>query len=263
MSKVEAEMTQNNSAQWWRSFSVLEMADLFLERTPQELAETADFLADELKLKEQSVVYDQCCGSGTIGLELARRGSQVIGVDLFEPYIERAVSVAKEEGLPCSFTCQDAFDFVVEPRCDGAFIWYSSFGYERLDERNQLMLKRAFESLKPGGTYAMDVPNFAFVLGDFKDRMVRKGISEGREVTCTRDCRVNLVNGVLEQTWTWESDGVPTKTRNSELKIYFPHQIAKMISTVGFVDVRMFGGTDRSDLEIDSPRLVVVARRPE
>lgn len=263
MSKVEAANAKAKTPEWWQTFSVLEMADLFLERTPEELTATTEFLTDKLKLGKQSLVFDQCCGAGAISHELARSGNRVIGVDLFEPFIRRAVTTASKEDLSCKFVCDDAFAFVTDEKCDGAFNWYSSFGYAKTDEQNQQMLGRAFESLKPGGFYSMDVPNFAFVLSDFKKQMVRKGVSAGKEVTCTRDCRVDLVAGVLNQTWTWESEGLPGRIRKSELKIYFPQQIAKMLSAVGFVDVRMFGGVDRSDLEIESHRLVVVARRPE
>ena len=260
----------NKESEWWRTFHVIEMADLFLERSSQEeLAATAEFLRQELGLTAGSHVFDQCCGIGTLSFELAKSGVRATGVDLCKEYIERAVERANENSESqnqkenCRFHCADGFEFVPDSVCDGAFNWFSSFGYASTNQQNQLMLNRAFESLNPGGRYAMDVPNFPALIRGFQKFMVRKGESDGRSVICLRECKVNLREGLLEQTWNWIVEGRTVDQRKSALRIYFPHEIVEMLTAAGFESIKLFGGLDRSELEMDSPRLIVVGRKPE
>src|SRR6476660_940295 len=73
---------------WWRSFHVPEMADILLVRDDDRALETTlDFLERELSLHEGSLVYDQCCGIGSMAIPLVRRGVRVIGADLCDFYI--------------------------------------------------------------------------------------------------------------------------------------------------------------------------------
>ncbi len=255
---------EQESQDWWESFHVMEMADLFLERSSQqELNDTTQFLMDELRLSPGSQVYDQCCGVGTLSIQLAANGVRAIGADLCGAYIDRAKSDAEGRGLKCEFVCDDAYTFVPPSACDGVFNWYSSFGYADSDQRNQEMLQRAFDALRPGGFFAMDVPNFSGVLRGFQHHLVRTGVSGGRQVTCIRESKIDLRAGVLEQTWNWIVEGRPIDRRKSSLRIYFPHHISDMLSAVGFDVVELYGGLEKSRLDLDSPRLVVVARRPE
>ena len=239
------------------------MADLFLERgNTNEVAQTADFLVKVLALEDGMRIYDQCCGIGTLANALAKRGMKPVGADLCSIYIDRAKVAAADQGVCSEFYCEDAFEFVPQP-VNATFNWYSSFGYSVSDEQNCDMLRRAFESLLPGGRFAMDVPNFPNLMRDFQFNLVRSGISAGREVTCVRESRIDWHAGQLKQVWRWFSGGGPTIERESALRIYWPHQIYEMLNLVGFENVQMFGDTDQSKLDMKSPRLILIAQKPK
>ena len=253
----------NEDVDWWKSFHVIEMADLFLQRsTDEELRETVAFLSEQLELTRGKRVYDQCCGVGTLSLELAKANINAVGADLCEVYIQRAKQDAESQNASCEFVCDDAFSFVPTLPCDATFNWYSSFGYASSDQRNESMLQRAFESLKPGGMFAMDVPNFPSLIRNFQFHLVRHGQSNGRDVTCLRESKIDWETGQLKQTWKWFSDNSAVVTRNSELRLYWPHQIQEMLWRVGFRQIRMLGDIDERSLDFDSPRLILIARRP-
>ncbi len=255
---------EKQNPDWWSTFHVMEMADLFLERSsPQELEETVDFLMDQLSLSSGMRVYDQCCGIGTLTHELAKQGLAAIGTDLCEMYIDRAKQTGSELNQECQFFCADAFEFVPDAPCHAAFNWYSSFGYARHDDRNQEMIQRAWDCLAPGGKFAMDVPNFPGLIRNFQFHLVRSGQSAGREVTCVRESQIDWSSGQLKQKWQWISADAPIVIRESALRIYWPHQIADMLLSVGFVDIKMYGDLDRSKLKMDSPRLILIATRPQ
>ena len=249
---------------WWSEFHVAEMADLFLERkSPNELTDTVSFLTRHMQLRPGDTVFDQCCGIGNVSMALAQQGMKCCGVDLCSVYIERAREALLATSLPCEFHCDDALTFKTPWPCRGAVNWYSSFGYSREDDTNLQMMLRAFESLQPGGVYSLDVPNMPFLVRNFQHFLVRHGVNrEGRAVTVLRESRLDLAAGQLLQEWRWIVESRPADCRYSALRLYMPHQLTEMLMKAGFVDVKLFGGIDDSLLTIDSPRLLITARKP-
>lgn len=250
------------TSDWWEVFHVPEMADLFLVRSdPEELEATLDFLVEELQLSVDDHVYDQCCGIGSLSIALQQRGLHATGADLCSFFIDRAKQDAKQAKAECTFRCEDAFQFKPDSPCQGVFNWYSSFGYADSDARNRSMFQRAYESLRPGGRFALDVPNFTGLMRGFQRHIVRHGESAGNAVTLIRESTLNLRDGLLEQTWTWLTAGQPAVDRRSQLRLYLPHQICEMLKSVGFENVRLYGDITRTPLTIDSGRLICVAER--
>ena len=100
-----------------------------------------DFLIEKLELKESEKVLDLACGFGRHSLELARRGFDVIGVDITADYIDYANEQAKKENLNAYFICSDIreisfqgeFDVVLN-MADGAV------GYLENEEENTIRL---------------------------------------------------------------------------------------------------------------------------
>lgn len=126
-----------------------------------------DFLYRELELEEGSRLLDVGMGPGRHALELARRGVQVVGVDLSEGFVELARQQAKDEGLIASFFVMDArsmpfdeeFDAVMSI-CEGAF----SLGLDDLQ-----ILREMSMSLKPGGRFALAAVNAFYVVSHMRD----------------------------------------------------------------------------------------------
>lgn len=249
---------------WWTTFHVPEMADLFLARQdPSELEQTLAFLRETLRLERGARLYDQCCGIGSLSVALAREGVLPTGADLCDDFIARARQDAARAGVACEFHVADAFEFVPAVACHAVINWYSSFGYACSDERNRQMIARAYDALRPGGRFALDVPNLCGVLRNFQRHLVRRGESRGRKVTLIRESTVVLERGVLKQVWTWLIDGRPPIERTSELRLYLPHQVREMLASCGFDNIRLLGSIAAEELTLDSPRLICTASRPE
>ena len=147
-------MTSGFGSPWWRSLYDDLVAELFLvRRDSRELEEIVEFLATRLAVHAGNLVFDQCCGTGSLSLPLARRGVRVVGVDQSPAYVDRANRDAVGLGTACRFEAGDAFEYVPPEPCDAAFNWGTGFGNDADDARNLTMLRRAFDGLKPGGRY--------------------------------------------------------------------------------------------------------------
>jgi SAM-dependent methyltransferase len=256
-------MTQADSASapWWEPFYDDLLADLFLVRTDaDELAATVRFLTEKLGLGPGAVVFDQCCGIGSLSLPLAQRGVHVIGVDWCEAYVRRARQEAGALGLSCEFHRGDAFAFVPEFPCDAAFNWWTSFGYAD-DGQNVLMLQRAFEALRPDGWFALDFPNMGHVLREFQPCLIRRGPVEGGEVLLVRESTLNISVGRLEQQWTYVLPDGRRLVRQSAVRLYLPHVLVDMLQGCGFVEVELYGSVRGEALQTDSPRCICRARK--
>lgn len=129
----------------------------FTKGTGQEV----DFLFDTLEMEPGMRLLDVGMGPGRHAIELAKRGLQVVGVDISPEFVEVARNRATEEGVAASFFPMDArhlpfeeeFDLVLSI-CEGAF----SLGIDDLG-----ILRAMSRSAKPGGRLAVSAVNVFYV----------------------------------------------------------------------------------------------------
>jgi SAM-dependent methyltransferase len=253
---------QREGPGWWEELYDDLVAELFLVRAEEETRRLVGFLTAALDVEPGARVFDQCCGIGSLGVPLARRGASVVGVDQSGPYIRRARESAAGTGAICEFHRGDAFAFVTASPCDAAFNWGTSFGNAATDSGNAAMLRRAFESLRPGGRFVLDFQHVARVIGDFRECILRRHETDSGEVLLLRESTLDLEGGFLRQVWTisWP-DGRRT-IRRTAVRLYLPHALGDLLLGVGFVGVEFFGGLGFEPLTASSPRCIVRARRP-
>ena len=254
-------MTQP-AGDWWPALYDDLVADLLLVRNDErELAATISFLTRHLDLGPGRVVFDQCCGIGSLALPLARAGCAVIGVDQSARYIDRARG-GMEPTMPCTFFAADALEFVAPMPCDGGFNWATGFGNAD-DQRNARLLGRAFESLRPGGRFALDYQHIPRILRDFQGCLVRRLPGEHGETIVLRESRADLAAGSLVQHWTFLLPDGQRVERHSAIRLYLPHVLGDMLRAAGFVGITCHGGLCGEALDLDSARCILIGTRPE
>ncbi|MBA2664102.1 MAG: class I SAM-dependent methyltransferase [Bradymonadaceae bacterium] len=256
-------MTKLAHEPWWTPFYDDLLAALFLEQTsPDAIDQTIAFIADRLALAPGARIFDQCCGVGRLSLPLAERGYEVVGIDQAGSYIEHAQAQVQTRGLSVAFHTADAFDFVPEKPCAGAINWWTSFGYATNDHTNLRMLERAFEALEPGGRFMLDGMNLPGLLRDFQRDSVTRCTTTLGEIVLLRESTLDFSAGVLHKRWSYFLANGERVVHDSAVRLYMPHTIAEMLSACGFVDIELFGDIDAQELTINSPRCILLARRP-
>lgn len=249
---------------WWVELYDEFLAEALLVRGDEAaLEQTLDFLCEELELDLGARVFDQCCGIGSLAVPLAaERGMVVVGVDQAAAYIDRARADAAAVGAAAEFIHDDAFTYRCTPPADAALNWWTSYGYAETPERNRHMLARAFDSLRPGGRFALDVPNLPGVLRHFEaDRVDERETPLGR-ISMRRESEVDLAGGRLLKTWAFSVDGERRASHRSSLELAMPGDHVRALEGVGFRLLGCHGGVDRAPLSLDSPRCILVAERP-
>lgn len=248
-------------ADWWQPLYDDTVAEMFLVRKDEVLRATVAFLREQLDLGPNRSVFDQCCGIGSLSIPLARTGVRVVGVDQSAAYIQRARVEARTANLPCTFLPGDAIDFVPAEPCDAAFNWETGFGNAD-DVRNQQMLQRVFEALKPGGRFLLDYQNVPRILRHFQECLVHRQTMPAGEVLLLRESTIDLPGGWLRQHWTFLMPDGRRCQRATAVRLYLPHDLAAMLRRCGFQDITFHGGVRGEPLGLDSPRCICAARRP-
>ena len=254
-----------STTSWWSELYDDAVADLLLQRKdPSALEQTLAFLHDKLALGDSGArVFDQCCGIGSLALPLAARGHEVVAIDQAARYIERARDAARAQALELTLEVADALAHRVGEPCDAAINWWTSFGYGPDDATNGRMLTGAFASLRPGGLFALDTMNLPGVLRGFQRDVAVSGESRGEEITLLRRSRLDLASGTMLKTWTLIDAAGQRRCHESAVRLYMPHRLVELLEAVGFVDITLYGDVHGAPLELDSPRCIAVARRPE
>lgn len=102
-------------------------------------------------------VLDLGCGPGIYAELLAKKGRRVTGVDVSKRSIEHAQKSAKVKDLDIEYICEDYLNIELPAnQFDIALLIYCDYGVLPPDDRIKL-LKKVFSSLKPGGSFVVDV----------------------------------------------------------------------------------------------------------
>ncbi len=258
-------MPQNNLSNWWESFFTDAFADTMLEHSKDDIAhnKAVDFLMEELHLKPSSIVFDQCCGTGSVSIDLAKKGVYAIGVDQSALYIERANKKLQTNNLKGEFFTGDALTFKPTKQCDAAFNWYTSFGYYSDDSKNLEMLKSAYNAIKSGGFFALEYVNVANILASKPpySKVISKKTPQNMLITNEVDIDIN--KDMLNQHWTFTTPNGNKQTYHGAIKMYHPHQIKKLLEKCGFTEIKTYGNTAKQELTANSSRCIFVCRKGE
>jgi len=247
-------------AQWYREF----FDDLYLRvyqplEAPEKVRREVDFIVKALNLPAGAKVLDLCCGQGRHSLELARRGFQVVGVDLSEALLYAARKRAESEGLTVTFLQCDMREIDFKDEFDAVINMFTSFGYLESEAEDEKVLGKVAQALKSGGKFLLDVVNRDRLVRDFQGREWHAA-DEGWLVLEERT--FDHLSGRMETRWICVArDGVRYE-RLSSVRLYTASELRTMLERAGLEVTNLFGDYDGSPYSWDSQRLIIVACKP-
>jgi len=147
---------------------------------PKEQVDNFEKIIRKISRIQVNSFLDIACGPSLQLREIAKRGYEAIGLDLYPEMLEHLRKKARDEDLKIKTVRADMYDFKLRKKVDFAFIMMGSLDAES-NEKFLSHLDSVAASLKPGGLYF--IQNF------------------GLDWTQTR-----------EQSWTMERDGITVKT---------------------------------------------------
>ena len=238
---------------FWKKFKGVLFSQDRMKETPYHV----DRIVEMLDLEEGDKIFDQCCAIGRLSLEFARRGYEVTGIDLTDPYLEEARNKAEEQGLDVEFIKADMREFKREETFDAALNFFTSFGYFKDDEENKKALENVYLSLKSGGKFLLDVMGKEVIDKVYTDtdkwRMDDGYFVEEREI------REDLE--MLVSNWKLVKDDGEVYEHEFMYKLYSREKIEAILRDVGFRNIEIYGDLEGSPYDEDSSRLIAIAEK--
>ena len=219
-----------------------------------------DFIIDKMPLEPGARVLDLCCGQGRHLIDLARRGYDVVWLDLSAYMLGECEKAAAAEGIQPTLIHADMREIPFTADFDAVINMYTSFGYLESDDEDQKVLKAASLALKGGGRLLIDTINRDALMADFRKQSWREN-SRGDIVLSEAD--FDSITGRLncKETTIHGTDGRKTDNHHS-IRIYTYNEIDKMLQKAGLVINSVYGGFDSSPFNFHSRRMTIIACKP-
>lgn len=209
----------------------------------------ADYIEEVFRLyqKKPELVLDMACGTGSLTLELKKRGYDMTGLDLSAEMLSAAA--AKKNTKDILWLNQDMTSFELYGTVDAAVCCFDSLNYltDPADVKKCFALVHNY--LNPGGLFVFDVNSkhkFEFVYADnnFIIENAKKKIfcswqNRYRKKTGTCDFFITLFAG--------RPDGSYTRFDQTQREKYHSGEFLKdALSKAGFADINIFYDFDLS-----------------
>lgn len=216
--------------------------------------EVANLLA-RLPIKQTGRVLDLCCGSGRHARAFARRGYEVVGVDLSDVLLQLARDQNRYENLALyqydmrEIPFADEFDIVVN--------LFTSFGYFNTDEENMQVVANMAKALKQGGQVVIDYLNPSYVKANLIPSSTKE--IEGLYI----EERRWIVDGyVKKRIMVKDVEADEPREYLEQVRLYEAHEMKEMMERAGFTDIQLFGDYSYTTYEqAASPRMIFFAEK--
>jgi SAM-dependent methyltransferase len=244
---------------WWdvyfdRLYLRMFQTILTPDRTAQEVAGVMTMM----NLEPGARILDLCCGQGRHAVPLARAGYRLTGLDRSLYLLGQAEQAAQRAGVEVQLVRGDMRWLPWRECFDACINLFTAFGYFEDEAENQQVLEQVYGALKPGGMFFLDVSNRDYYLMRFWPNSWRRhgqAIILEETLFDPETCRFTM-------TFTLVEDG-RMESLTHFVRFYTAPELVSMLRRAGLVPLTIYGDFDGSALDVDSKRLIVLARKPE
>lgn len=209
-----------------------------------------------------NLVLDLACGTGSLSCELARRGYNVIGVDISEDMLMEAMDKAAElpEEQRPSFMCQSMDELDLYGTIDTCVCCLDSVNYVTDAATLKEAFRRVHTFLMPGGQFIFDI-NTPYKLKSLDGQTF---LDETDDVYCVwradYDARSRICSygfDLFEREGDlWNRDG-----ELHEEKAWTVEELKKWLEKAGFVNIKLYGDRKLRAPKEDELRIFFVAEK--
>ena len=246
----EKKKTWYEDESFWKTFA----PTMFNQERLDAASGEVDNIVKLLAPKQDAKILDLCCGIGRHSLELARRGYQVVGVDLTEEYLDKARKQAVSEGLNITFVRSDMRQFCQIEEFDAVINMFTAFGYFETQADNLRVLTNIYCSLRKGGKLILDTIGKEILARIFKERDWHE--ENGR--IFMRECKAQQNWSWIDSRWMMLENGKIEEFRFGH-RIYSAVELVNMLNECGFSSVSIFGDLEGAEYDQNAKRLIAIA----
>ncbi|PCN43903.1 SAM-dependent methyltransferase [Brevibacillus laterosporus] len=191
-------------------------------------------LLERLPIKSKGRVLDLCCGSGRHSRAIAKRGYEVVGVDLSSVLLEQAELLNDQKQV--TYYQYDMRDIPFESEFDIVVNLFTSFGYFSDDQESAKVIKNMAKALRSGGEVVIDYLNPSYV----KAHLVPESEREANGLLITERRRIE--DGFVKKEITiHDVEAREPRIYQEQVRLFELEQMMGMLEDAGFIQIQVFG----------------------
>lgn len=229
--------------------------------SPRQTMREAKFIIDRLGIESGARVLDLCCGYGRHTLELAKKGFDMVGLDLSMVMLKKALADAQAKGQAIKFVHGDMRKLSFKAIFDAIYNVQTSFGYFD-DQSNFRVLQGIFNALKPGGVFLIETVNRDFIMNDLPLRLWWKGI----DCTLLEEIDSEATTGLLkvQRSFVFDDNQRAPWEQKIQIRLYTANEMRALLTRAGFKVVELSGdySLPGAYFGATSPKNIFVAEKP-
>ncbi|MFB5089788.1 class I SAM-dependent methyltransferase (plasmid) [Psychrobacillus sp. PGGUH221] len=210
-------------------------------------------------------IIELACGTGRLTIPMAKRGLNMVGIDLHAGMLSRAKQKATHEQLNIIFEQQDCTELDLAYKSPLIFMTGNSFQHFLTNESQNALLHSVKKHLLPNGQFIFDTrnPNLAelSVYGEFEEShlnndnqtVFEKHFEEYNHVTQILYCVTQTEISENEQLIHTESDSI-------SLRFVYPMELHRLLDSHGFELINLYGSWKKDTFIKDSISMIVHCR---
>ncbi len=214
-------------------------------------------------------VLEIACGTGRILLPCLEAGSDIEGLDYFEPMLQRLRTKAAAMGLSPRLHQADMSDFSLSRRFELVMIPFNAFIHNMSQGAQIRCLERCREHLVAGGRLVFDTffPSPEYVSTPPQTRVLEGEMSHPQTGRAMRMYDTRTMDPIaqtqhsLNELELLADDGSILKTYRSECqsRYIYRHEMELLLRVAGFPRWEIYGDFDRRPLTRPSDAMIVMA----
>lgn len=244
-----------------KSYSVF--AQYYDELTANvEYAKRAEYLLELMKRLGHApgLTLDLACGTGSLTLELYRRGVDIYGIDGSVEMLSEARTKCAEAGADILFLCQKMQSIDLYGTVDTALCTLDSLNHLKNGEELEKVFSKVAFFMNPGGYFLFDMNTL------YKHQVILGNetyVYDTENVYCVWQNRCHKDGKVDIQLDFFQPDGdvyIRSAERFSE-QAYPVEEILERLTRAGFGEIQVFDELTFNAPKKDSQRLVFAAKK--
>jgi SAM-dependent methyltransferase len=244
--------------QWFEELFNDDFARTVPKSDPRWLKRELDFIEESMGLAQGAAMLDLGCGPGVHAVQLAKRGYEVIGIDLSLAMLARASDEAAEHQQRINFVQGDMRELTFDDAFDGVLCWGTTFGYFD-EQKNAEVVQKIHRALRKHGRLLLDVVNRDYVV----PRSPSMVWFEGDGCVCMDEAQFDAINSRLKVKRTLMMEDGRSREIDYSIRLYALHELGKLLHENGFRVAEVSGETSTPGnfFNAESPRILILAEK--
>ncbi len=242
---------------WHQDWFDQDYLRLYSHRDPAEARHFLDLLEEAHGFRADGDpaprVLDLACGSGRHTRELARRGFRVLGLDWSRVLLDEAL----RQGGTALYLRGDMHHPPLAPVFDWVLSLFTSFGYNREDERNASLLQAMTGLPRPGGRLLIDYLNPAWL----REHLVPESTRQVGDWEVREEREIDKADNMVRKVIRFGPKGAEARVIHEAVKLYDPEWFVSRARRLGCSLEAHLGDLDGAPYRGDSPRSILLFRR--